>query len=204
MNNKKVVIFDWGGVLMRTEDHAPRHAWDQRLGLAPGSVESIVHGHQAWRDIQMGRIDDGQYWQRIGHELHLSLELAESLRNEFYSGDHLDMALVRTIRDLRSQGVKIGLLSNNTLALLDEIDALGLRALFDAIIISAGIGVMKPNAAAYHAILDLMGAQPQNAAFVDDFAENVEGARAVGMHGIHFTPQLDLKSALKEWLNESE
>jgi putative hydrolase of the HAD superfamily len=150
----------------------------------------------------MGRIDDAQYWHSIAQELGLTPELVQSLRSEFYSGDHLDMTLVETIRDLRAQGVRIGLLSNNTLALLDEIDALGVRDLFDVIIISAGIGVMKPDAAAYRAILDQMSVQSQHAAFVDDFAENVDGARAVGMHGIHFTPQLDLELVLKEWLDD--
>jgi epoxide hydrolase-like predicted phosphatase len=204
MNNKKVVIFDWGGVLMRTEDQTPRHAWDQRLGLAAGSVERVVHGHQAWHDIQIGKIDDAQYWQSISTELGLSPEMANALRSEFYNGDRLDTGLVATIRDLRARGVKIGLLSNNTLSLLDEIDALGVRDLFDVIIISAGIGVMKPDAVAYRAILDQMGVQPQHAAFIDDFAENVAGARNIGMHGIHFNPENDLGMTLKEWLNDSK
>jgi putative hydrolase of the HAD superfamily len=201
MDNYKVVIFDWGGVLMRTEDHSPRMAWDQRLGLEPGTVEQVVHGHQAWRDIQLGKIASEQYWETIARELELSPDVVHSFRSEFYSGDRLDMRLVETIRDLRARGVRIGLLSNNTLALLDEIEMLGIRDIFDVIVISADIEVMKPDADAYHAILDLMVVQPEQAAFIDDVAENVEGARAIGMHGIHFHPQLDLESVLKDWLD---
>jgi beta-phosphoglucomutase-like phosphatase (HAD superfamily) len=38
----QAVIFDVGGVLLRTEDRAPRQAWEARLGLEPGGAEALV------------------------------------------------------------------------------------------------------------------------------------------------------------------
>ena len=39
------------------------------------------------------------------------------------------------------------------------------------------------------------------ALFVDDFPANVEGARAVGMEAILYTPDSDLEPALERWLS---
>lgn len=204
MNEPKALIFDWGGVLMRTEDRTFRDSWDKRLGLEPGSVERVVHGIPKWQEAQMGSCDLPTYWTEVGRELNLSTEMLAQLQSEFYQGDILDQNLVELIRRFRQEGLRIGLLSNNILDLLTEIEQLGLPDIFDEIVISAGIGVMKPAAAAYYKILDALHVRPENAAFIDDFQQNVEGARAVGMHGILFTPDIDLDAAIRQWLHELE
>jgi HAD superfamily hydrolase (TIGR01509 family) len=50
---------------------------------------------------------------------------------------------------------------------------------------------MKPEARIYQIALEQAGVSPNEAVFVDDFYENIEGCQAVGMHGIHFRdPQI--------------
>jgi epoxide hydrolase-like predicted phosphatase len=197
---RQAVIFDWGGVLMRTADYAPRHAWDARLGLAAGQVESVVHGIEAWTQVQRGEIEEAAYWRAVAAALGLDEADAARLRADFYRGDALDEALVALIRRLRGRGLLVGLLSNNAPGLAAELDALGLADLFDARAISAEIGVMKPDPAAYHAILDRLDVPPGAALFVDDSADNVAGARAVGMAAVRFTPDLDVEAAVDAWL----
>ncbi|MDD2695358.1 MAG: HAD-IA family hydrolase, partial [Anaerolineales bacterium] len=48
-----------------------------------------------------------------------------------------------------------------------------------------------PQVGIYHLALERLGAPPEATLFVDDFIENVEAARALGMHAVHFrdTPQ---------------
>lgn len=70
---------------------------------------------------------------------------------------------------------------------------------FDLIVGSAYEGIMKPDARIFERTLVRLGRQPAEAIFVDDFMHNVEGARAVGMHAIHYTPDLDLAAALAEF-----
>jgi len=184
----KAIVFDWGGVLMRTEDYASRHRWDARLGLSPGSIEAAVHGSPAWRDAQLGKISLDAYWEAVRAELRLDQPSLERLRVDFYSGDRLDAALVATIRQIQGQGLKVGLLSNNSLDLADTLESLGLADLFDAVVISALLGVMKPDPAAYQTILDRLGVLAGEAVMVDDFASNITGAQSVGMSGVLFTP----------------
>jgi putative hydrolase of the HAD superfamily len=196
------VIFDLGGVLLRTETYEPRHAWDRRLGLAPGTVESVVHGIDAWRQAQRGLITPNQYWKAVADQLHLGPEDLDRLRRDFYAGDRLDSSLVNLITTLRQEKVLIGLLSNNSLEALAQLTALGIAPLFDHCVISAEIGVMKPAPEAYHSILEQLEVAPQQALFIDDSPENVEGARACGMVSIRFSPEADLEPAIREWLSK--
>jgi putative hydrolase of the HAD superfamily len=57
---------------------------------------------------------------------------------------------------------------------------------FEHMVISAEVGVMKPEARIYQIALEQAGVSPNEAVFVDDFYKNIEGCQAVGMHGIHF------------------
>ena len=184
----KAVIFDWGGVLMRTVDYAPRHRWDDLLGLAYGSVERAVHGLDAWRHAQLGEIRIEEYWHSVGDHLGLTPEQVLRLRVDFYSGDKLDSSVVSLLRQCREKNLKTGLLSNNTSDLLDMIKVAQLEGLFDAIVISADIHIMKPDPAAYVAVLDQLNITPAEAVMVDDFPTNIDGARSVGMAAVLFTP----------------
>lgn len=53
--------------------------------------------------------------------------------------------------------------------------------LFDACVLSHEVGVRKPDAAAFELAVARIGLTPRECAFVDDFTENVEGARRVGL-----------------------
>jgi hypothetical protein len=72
-DHRWALIFDWGGVIMYTGDYGPRHAWDRRLGLQEGTVESVVHGIPAWREAQLGQVTLDAYWQAVRVELQNSL-----------------------------------------------------------------------------------------------------------------------------------
>lgn len=198
MTDKCAVIFDFGGVLVRTVDYGPRHAWDARLGLPPGSVERVVHGLPEWRAAQTGTLPLDAYWQAVAHNLGLSASDIRQLAIDFYSGDALDTTVVDYVHTLRRDGHPVGLLSNDSPALQQRLDTLGITHLFDPLIISALIGVMKPDPAAYRAAL--RGRSPEKAIFIDDLSANIEGARAVGIHGILYKPGMDLPAAVSPLL----
>jgi FMN phosphatase YigB (HAD superfamily) len=48
------VLFDVGGVLVRTEDPAPRLRWAEKLHLAPASLADIVFENPVARQATMG------------------------------------------------------------------------------------------------------------------------------------------------------
>jgi len=50
----KAVIFDVGGVLIRTVDHNYRRKWEKQLGLAKGESEEIVFNSDMGLRAQRG------------------------------------------------------------------------------------------------------------------------------------------------------
>ncbi len=183
----KAVIFDFGGVLVRTHDQSLRAAWEQRLGLAPGGASTIVFEGERGRAAQHGWITDADHWRWIGQQLAVDDATLAQFRADFFRHDILDLALIAYIDRLRAAGYHLGLLSNasdGARRIFTEVYPV--LPHFDSVTISAEEGVMKPDPRIFQVALARAGVQPHEAVFVDDVAENVAGARAVGMSGVHF------------------
>ena len=196
----KAVIFDYGGVLARTVDPAPRAAWERGLGLASGALTAAVHDKQLWVAAQNGSITSDAHWQAVGETLGLSASQLRELRASFYGGDALNHELLACIDRLRQRGMALGLLSNFSTDLHGMLQAQDLLQRFDHVAISAEIGVMKPDAAAYEAILGMLALPASACVFIDDLPANVAAAQALGMHGIVFENTTSCLEALEKLL----
>jgi epoxide hydrolase-like predicted phosphatase len=198
----KAVIFDLGGVLVRTEFPEVRQRLEERLGFTPGTLGQTVWGGEDWELAQTGRISYEEYWRRVGAALGFSTEQQiQDFRREYFSGDRVDEELVRLIRELRPC-YKIGLLSNAPDRLgiwLDE--EWGIKDLFDSIIYSAKVGVAKPDPSIFHLSLEQLGLTPTEALFIDDFSANIDAALALGMQAIRFTNTKTLKEELRRYVD---
>ena len=65
------------------------------------------------------------------------------------------------------------------------------EALGDNVLVSAGLGVRKPDARIFQLAMERYGSDPEHTFFVDDSAENVEGAAELGIWTHLFTtPEL--------------
>lgn len=189
-------ISDWGNVLMRTVDIRPRMAWERRLGLSPGALADAFFGSELWDQAQRGDASVNDVWADVAQRLNLDGMNLSVLRRDFWAGDRLDEELVALLREVRALGLKTGLLSNHPTNLRRLLARHELMALFDAVVISAEEGLMKPDPAIYRLILERLGLAPEEAVFVDDWRPNVEAAQALGMTGIHFRGTLHLRRAL--------
>ncbi|MBL8161793.1 MAG: HAD family phosphatase [Anaerolineae bacterium] len=197
---KRAVIFDFGGVLMKTADQSPRHRWDERLGLAHGSVEHVVHGSESWRQAQTGALSVADYWADVARQLGISPADVAQLAEDFFSGDQLDAEMLALVERLRAAGHQVALLSNDSPALRGKLTALGIAALFEPLVISGEIGVMKPDTRSYQAVLDMLRLPAEQTIFVDDMPANIAGAKALGIHGLHYTTTAALLAALEPLL----
>ncbi|MBZ0276703.1 MAG: HAD family phosphatase [Anaerolineae bacterium] len=200
---KRAVIFDYGGVLMKTADYTPRHRWDERFGLAAGSVERIVHGSPSWGAAQRGEITVEDYWDDIAQQLHLSRGEIRQLAHDFYSGDVLDRDLLAYIQELRNERYPVALLSNAPVTLASDLQTFGIAHLFNPMVISAHIGVMKPDAKAYDAVLEQLELPAFMTIFVDDMPANIAAAVALGIHGVQYQAGMNLRAALRPLLDFS-
>ncbi len=88
-----------------------------------------------------------------------------------------------TIEALRDHGLRIGLVSNGQRDL--EAFATHHRLAVDACVGSWRHGRVKPHRSIFDAALNALDAQPEEAAMVgDSYADDIEGARALGLRGI--------------------
>ncbi len=194
-NEIKAVIFDVGGVLVRTHDHSGRRKWEQELGLPQGGADELVFNSRMGTLAQQGAITDEELWAWIGSDLQLGNDL-EAFRTDFWAGDELDQSLVELIRDLRPK-YQTAIISNATDALnynLTEVYPIADE--FDLIVGSAYERVMKPVPLIYERTLERLQRQPEECVFIDDAPANISGAEHVGLKAIQFTPVLDLQAAL--------
>jgi putative hydrolase of the HAD superfamily len=182
----RAVYWDLGGVLLRTMDRSRRRRWEERLGLAAGELDVAVFGCNASRKATLGQGPSGAVWEEVQTRFHLSPPDGQALAADFFADDQVDLALLDVLRQLRPF-YRIGLISNawpDARQILDE--KLRISSYFDAVITSAEIGFAKPHPHIYRMALQALDVTPEQAVFVDDFLENVEAARALGMQTIHF------------------
>lgn len=143
--------------------------WGQKVGFPSTVVEEQAFFHSFWLALrQECNLTDEQY---------LALD---GCNYTDYMGAYPDA--VRILRMLKERNVKVGVLSNFSLASLDaSLEAVGLRQWIDVACAAMVIGYTKPQAEAYLHVAKELGVSPEGCLFVDDEMPCVEGARAVGM-----------------------
>jgi HAD superfamily hydrolase (TIGR01509 family) len=98
----------------------------------------------------------------------------------------------------------VTLLSNESLQLESRLRDYGIYDLFDHVLISALMGMMKPDPTVYRVALQAVHALPHEAVFIDDSLVNVRGAQPLGIHTILFRPELDLKAEITRLIEDSQ
>jgi glucose-1-phosphatase len=197
----KAVIFDVGGVLLRTEDRSPREQIAERLGLTYEELSTQVFDSDLAARSTIGEVDEIEIWNHVQEKFNLTPDEIEDFRRNFWAGDRLDLELIDFIRSLRND-YRIGLLSNawtGTRASLT--DRFSFLDAFDVTIFSAEVGLKKPEPEIYHRILMELEVEPEEAVFVDDFEENITAAHKLGMHAVHFKSREQTIEKLKDLLD---
>ncbi|MGE5251410.1 MAG: HAD family hydrolase [Bacteroidota bacterium] len=196
----QAVFFDLGGVIVRTEYQAPRQHLAERLGTEYEDLVRAVFGSETARQASLGKISEAQHWDFVARRFGRPPSEAQALRGEFYGGDIVDHELIEFIRSLRPR-FKTGVISNAFSGLRQYMIDNKFEDAFDRIIISAEVGAMKPEPGIFQIALESSGVPAEAAVFVDDFPENLEGARTVGMATVHFRDPAKAVAEIEALLN---
>ncbi len=147
----------------------------------------------------IGAISTEQHWASVVRGLGRPASEAKAIREEFFAGDVIDRGLLDFVRSLRPR-YKTGIISNAWPDLRDYVIKSKFDDAFDALIISAEVGVMKPEPKIYQIALGQLQVRANEAVFVDDVPANIEAARKLGMQGIVFRSPPQTLAELKELL----
>ena len=198
----KAVIFDLGGVILRTEYQSPRQHLAESFGMDYEDIDKVVFGggpNGSAARAAIGAITEEEHWQNVMKVLKLPAGDYERIRDEFFAGDVLDHELLDFLRSVKPKH-KVGLISNAWSGLRDYIVREKFDDVFDYMVISAEVGVAKPDAKIYQIALEQLEVSPSQAVFVDDFYENIEACEKLGIKGIHFKNTEDVLTKLRSVL----
>jgi epoxide hydrolase-like predicted phosphatase len=196
----EAVFFDLGGVIVRTEFQAPRQHLAERLGLDYESLVRAVFDSETARQASLGQILEDEHWTEVARGFGLEPAEIVALRDEFFGGDIVDHELVEFIRSLRPH-YKTGAISNAWSNLRQYMIRDRFEDAFDTVTISAEVGAVKPDARIYAIALEAAGVPARAAIFIDDFPENLKGARALGMTTVHFRDPAKAVAEIEALLN---
>ncbi|MBN1483977.1 MAG: HAD family phosphatase [Chloroflexia bacterium] len=200
----QAVIFDFGGVLVRTEDLSCRRRWESRLDLPDWGLERLVLGSEISTQAQRGQATEQEVWEYVARTCRLDPQELAELQRDFWSGDRLDPVLAQFLRELRPR-YKTAILSNAwPQARQVFVQKYGLGELVDLIVISAEEGLLKPGRRIYERTVQRLGVQPAQAIFVDDNPDNAAGAQRVGLRAVHFKNTEQALAEVRAHLGEGQ
>jgi len=180
----RAVIFDFGGVLWDMRWDVAREL-DRAHGLPRSSVFETLYRCAAWGDIECG-VGDPAAWADGAHrELERRAgRTLPRLHDEWRKAQALIERNVAVARGLRPS-FRCSILSNAEASLRGRLEGeLALHHLFDDIVVSAEVGMAKPASAIFQLAADRLGLPPAACVFVDDWDQNIEAARGLGMTGV--------------------
>jgi len=182
----KALIFDYYGVISTDALWA-------LSGVSPddGPDEKF---HKIAAQHNLGKLNWTEFADRIAQEIGKSSEEV----TRAYAQNRLNFPLIDSIRDVKSK-YKIALLSNASRTDLEPIfEKSGIDNLFDCLVVSSDVGLVKPDPKIYAIALDNLGVSPDEAVMIDDQIHNVNGAIHAGLSGVHYQNLQQLKSDLSK------
>ena len=199
MASVNTVVFDLGGVLI---DWNPRYLY-RKIFVDEAEMERFLSEvcHYEWNRAQ----DGGRtFAEAIAERRAAYPQYEKEIRAYFDRWEEMmggiAEANVKLLRKLHQQQKYPLYAITNWSA---ETYPIALRKydflhFFQDTVVSGEEKLLKPDAAIYQLLLDRNQLKAEECVFMDDAAENVDGARRLGMQAIHLTPQTELAGELRQ------
>jgi epoxide hydrolase-like predicted phosphatase len=202
----RALIFDIGGVLLLETGEGLEAKWERRLGLEEGEFLQLLLASGVVGPANAGTITEEELWKRLAATYHLDEEQLREFRDDNWAMQEVNREIIEYLQSLRPH-YKLATLSNdwagarecqNRLFNLEEILAV------DAMLYSCEEGMQKPDADIFLLVCERLRVQPQEAIFIDDREQCVEGARGVGMQAILFRDTAQVIAEVQACLDASK
>ena len=188
----RALLLDLDGVLRRWDPAVPESV-EKTYGLPPGTLLGTAMQWDLYRPAVAGELTDAEWMAAVAGRLPLPPDRAAAAVASWQQHrGGVDDEVLAFVRDVRAAGRPVGLATNATDRLRDDLASLGLTGEVDVVVSSWEIGIHKPAPeffARAYAALDL---EPHWVLFVDDDDRAVRGARAAGMPAFRWTGAQDL------------
>ena len=195
----EAVLFDADGVIQRPSQDR-RRAWAEVLGRKSDVDRLLADVFAAEHRALAGHSSFVEALSQILTTWNCRGTLDEALRA--WTMLDVDPGVIDVISALRQRGIRCYLATNQEPHRAQHMsETFGYKEVFDAEFYSCRLGIAKPDAAYFLAILNDIQVRPDRVLFLDDRQENVDAARSVGLHAIEFSLEAGL-DALNQVLAE--
>jgi putative hydrolase of the HAD superfamily len=180
-SSQNALLVDFGGVLT-TDIWSSFAAFCEQRELDAGAAKQLFREDPdalaTLRGLETGEVEPADFEHRFAALLGTE---PEGLVEGLFAALQPDQPMLEAVGRARDAGVPTGLISNSWVMdhYTDEI-----RSLFDEVVISAEVGLHKPQPEIYLLAAERLGVRPEDCVFVDDLRENCAGAEAVGMTAV--------------------
>jgi len=173
------VVFDVGNVLLSWDPHAILRE-HLPAGADHGHFLRDVFAHPDWIELDRGTLDEGEALLRFATRTGATPELVRWLVDASKTSLAPMPDSLALLEELRRTGAtRLYVLSNMSHATWEYLEPRhDFWKGFDGLVISARIGMVKPEPGIYRHLLSTFGLAPEETVFFDDRADNVAGARA--------------------------
>ena len=183
----EAVLFDYGNVLCLPQT---RKAVEAMAALLDSPVSSFEEAY--WKDrlaFDQASLSPEAYWKGVADAL--SRHLSQDLRDSLTEIDNSSWALpndtmANWASALRGAGLRIAILSNMPVTVRSHLRNVTWLPKFDYSCYSCDLRLVKPGPEIFHDCLKGVGVEPGAALFLDDREENIDAARQLGIHALHF------------------
>ncbi|ANS79108.1 hypothetical protein SGUI_1712 [Serinicoccus hydrothermalis] len=199
LRRARVAVLDLDGVLRDFDATGERARSERELGLPEAGLPDLAYALPQARAMVVG---EGTYaeWVSALREHLLGLGHPEPLVAQVVQRWEQDRgtpvaATVELLDEVVADGIPVFVLTNGSDRVPEELERIGLGRLVPRLLNSHGLGVAKPDPAAYAAahaeIARRLGREvpPDEVRFTDDRPDNVDAARAFGWQAQVFRPR---------------
>ena len=194
----EVVLFDAGGVLLDLDYAFLKRLLEARHIVTP--IEALSESESIARTTIDRRVREGgrtsEAWRdyfrillsRVGAPPEGTEAIIDTLAEAHARVGLWTVAIedaVATVRALKDQGYRLGVISNAEGRVERDLDGAGFAGLFETVVDSHLVGVEKPDPAIFRIAMERMSIAPETAMFLGDVpAVDVAGARAAGLTAV--------------------
>ncbi len=184
MNTKiNTFIFDCFGVIYEP----PLYGWYKENRLKHGYVDENLF--KVLKEFDLGNLSEDDMVDYFSKYEGINFT-KEKIRDEIDNYLKLDFKLAGIIKNLKSKGFKTILLSNGHTSFFERkiyTTYPEFKSLFDEIVISSAVRMVKPEKDIYLHALEKINSKPEESLFIDDSKANVDSAIELGINGFVYT-----------------
>jgi len=194
----RVIVFDYGEVISVSQSEADRAALVEISGL---DAELFWQLYDRYReDLDQGVTLPREYWNLVARDA--GAEWSPATLQQLWAADirswiSVEPGTVQLLAELHAGGTRVALLSNAGFDFSDPFRHSPMAAYFEAMFVSAELGLIKPDPEIYRVTARELGIALEQMVFIDNKKINVDAAVALGVTGHVFTTVAELRDFLE-------